>query len=99
MVISWPSSSFTIVMRVFDVLDGLGALLLVLGQQVALGQHQGDAAPALQAMLLEEPADVLRVVALRLSADFDGVVARLAQAGDRHFDRFRSHPVVHRDVH
>jgi len=84
---------------VVHVLHRRGALRFVLRQQVALREHQRDGSPAPQAGVLEQLADVSRVVALGLSADLDGAVAARGQAGNRGLNGFRPHPVVHRDVH
>jgi hypothetical protein len=84
---------------VADVLDRRRALRLVLGQQVAVGEHQGDRPPARQLVILEQLAHVLGVVALRLAADLDRVVATAREPGDRVLDRLGAHPVVHRNLH
>ena len=84
---------------VLHVLHGRGALLLVLGAQVALGEREGHRTPAGQAVVGEQLADVGRVVLVRLALDLDAAVAVAGQPGDGDLDRLGPHPVVHGQVH
>ncbi len=73
---------------VLHVLHGRGALLLVLGAQVALGERQRDRAPARQAVVGEQLADVGRVVLVGLALDLDAPVAEAGEPGNGDLDRF-----------
>jgi hypothetical protein len=84
--------------RVLDVLDAAHADVLVLVEEVAPTHHQRDGSPALDPVLVEQGAHLLRVVQRRLAGDLDPVVAAPAEPLDRHLDRLGPHPVVHRHL-
>jgi hypothetical protein len=84
---------------VLDVLHRHRSILLVFREQIAFAEHQRDTAPAGQAVIFQQLADMFRVVLLGFTADFNGVIPTLRQTGNRHFDRFSPHPVVHRYLH
>src|SRR4029077_14507638 len=53
-------------------------------------------APALEVVLRKQLLDLAGVIGRRLARDLDGVVAEAREPRQRRLDRFRPHPVVHR---
>ncbi len=82
---------------VFRVLDRAKADVVVLVDQVTAVDHERHRAPALEVVLREQLLDLARVVCRRLTRDLDAVVAEARQPGQGRLDRFRPHPVVHRE--
>ena len=83
---------------VLDVGDARRARVRILVHEVARAHHQRHRAPALEPVVLQQPAHEVRVIALRLARDLDPVVAHAREPFDRALDRLRAHPVVHRHL-
>jgi len=72
---------------------------IVTMNQVTPLEHQADRAKAVKIVLFEQLANLVGIIFFRFTLDLNALVAVFCQPADGDFNRFCSHPVVHRKKH
>ena len=93
-VVPWASTGWTNNRNVTQMLE-----FLSMRGEIAIAECQRHRAPAADAIMLEKPSGLLRLVLLGLARNFDALVAEFLDAGEGGFERLGPHPVVRRQMH